>query len=113
MKNIIIGFLFFSSIFCYAEKTSDTFLVKLLKDNFGTTPYTAWVKVIEVEKKGRMMLYPTYLLTCKVKETFKGKALKNIAFFVAVEEGYKKLPIGKEYIVSLYYSKEKNFLPWG
>ena len=107
MKYFIILLLAFSCIFSYAEKKPQNFVEKLLRDNFKTNPYMAWVKVIKVEEKGRLMLYPTYLLKCEVRETFKGKVLKKIAFFCAVEEGYKKLPIGKEYIVSLFYEKKK------
>ena len=52
-------------------------------------------------------MYPTYLLTCDVLETFKGEAFNQIAFLRGVEEGYKTLPIGDEYIVSLFIN-EKN-----
>ena len=106
MRTFIIFTLVFSCFLGHAEKISPKFFENLLKSNFQETPYTAWVKVVKVEKKGRLMLYPTYLLKCEVLETFKGKSSKKVAFFRAVEDGYKKLPTGKSYIVSLFYSKK-------
>jgi hypothetical protein len=38
--------------------------------------------------------------------TFKGKQLKRIEFLRGVENGYKELPIGNEFLVSLFMNEE-------
>ena len=108
MKSIII--LTLIMIFCsngLAQESLQELQEKLLKSNIKETSYSAWVKVIDVKKKGNELLYPTYILICDVIETFKGKPFKQIEFLRGVEYGYTVLPIGNEYIVSLFIN-EKN-----
>ena len=93
---------------CFAQESLQEIQTQLLRSNFKETPYSAWVKVLDVKKKGNELLYPTYLLICDVLETFKGEQLKQITFLRGVEDGYKVLPIGHETIVSLFIN-EKNY----
>lgn len=107
MKAIIFSALFV--IFCspsFAQESLLEFQQELLRSNFNETPYSAWVKVVDVKEKGNELLYPTYLFICDVLETFKGKQLERIKFLRGVENGYKELPIGNEYIVSLFINEE-------
>ncbi|MFC1875793.1 hypothetical protein ACFL2E_00755 [Thermodesulfobacteriota bacterium] len=108
MKSIFIFvLLMIFSTPCFAQKSMQELQAHLLRSNFKETPYSAWVKIQDVKKKGNELLYPTYLLTCDVFETFKGEPLNQIAFLRGVENGYKTLPIGDETIVSLFIN-EKN-----
>ncbi len=97
---------------CFAEGPSTAqdddkqFIFDLLASNFEETPYTALVKIVEVERKGNEMLYPTYLYRCEVIETYKGKKLEKVEFLRGIEEEPKAFPIGKSYIVSLFKNKE-------
>ena len=96
---------------CFAEESStaqddEQFMLDLLASNFEETPYTALVKIVEVERKGNEMLYPTYLYKCEVIETYKGKKLERVVFLRGIEEEPKTFPIGKTYIVSLFVNKK-------
>jgi hypothetical protein len=107
MKPIIILALFI--IFCspcFAQESLQELQQALLRSNFNETPYSAWVKVTNVKKKNNELFYPTYLCICDVLETFKGKQTKRIEFLRGVENGYQELPIGNEYIVSLFINEE-------
>jgi hypothetical protein len=108
MKSIVFFVLLIVfSTPCLAQESIQERQSRLLRSNFKETPYSAWVKIQDVKKKGNELLYPTYLLTCDVFETFKGEPLDRIAFLRGVEDGYKTLPIGDETIVSLFIN-EKN-----
>ena len=91
-----------------AHESDKDFYKELLTSNYHETPYTAWVKVIRVEEEKGQHFYPTYVLTCNVIETFKGLPLKTISFFKFTEDGYQEYPIGKEFIVSLFFNPESN-----
>ena len=97
---------------CFAEESStaqnddEQFMLDLLASNFAETPYTALVKIVEVERKGNEMLYPTYLYKCEVLETYKGKQLERVEFLRGIEEEPKAFPIGKAYIVSLFETRK-------
>jgi hypothetical protein len=107
MKWITIPLLLvLSCSYCFAQESLEEIQGGLLRSNFAQTPYTAWVKITDVKEKGNELLYPTYLIICDVLETFKGKRLKRIEYLRGVEDGYKELPIGKSYIVSLFINKE-------
>jgi hypothetical protein len=112
MKRKIISLflmLFCSCSYCFAQESVEDFQEGLLRSNFAETPYTAWVRVTDVKEKDNELLYPTYLLICDVVETYKGKQFKRIQYLHGVEGGYKKLPIGESYIVSLFIN-ERNGL---
>ena len=104
--TIILLLLVMICSLCHAQESLQEFHEGLLKSNFADTPYTAWVKVIEVQKKGHELLYPTYLFICDVLETFKGQRFKRIEYLRGVEEEYKVFPIGQTYIVSLFINEE-------
>jgi hypothetical protein len=103
---IILLFLEISHSFCFAQESIPQFQKELLRSNFAQTPYTAWVKVVGIEEVGHELLYPTYLFICDVLETFKGKRFEQVRYLHGVEGGYRELPKGKEYIVSLFINKE-------
>ena len=112
--NILLFlFLFCFCSFSFAGESLEKFQAGLLKSNFNETPYTALVKITDVKKANRKLLYPTYLLICEVIETYKGKDLKQIKYLRGVEEGYKNLPTGKSYIVSLFFNTENGFYYMG
>lgn len=107
MKQIIITLLLvLACSVCHAQESLRELHEGLLKSNFAETPYTAWVKVVDVHKKGHELLYPTYLYICEVLETFKGERFKRIEYLRGVEEEYKELPIGQTTIVSLFINAE-------
>ena len=109
MKLLILFFIIIATSFpqtSLAHESQVNFYKDLLTSNYHETPYTAWVKVIEVKKKKGLHLYPTYMLTCTVIETFKGLPLKTISFLKFIEDGYQEYPIGKEFIVSLFQNPE-------
>jgi hypothetical protein len=108
MKSIfVLVLLMIFSTPCFSQESMQEPQTQLLRSNFKETPYSAWVKVLDVKKMGTELLYPTYLLICDVRETFKGKQRKQVEFLRGVEDGYKELPTGDEYIVSLFIN-EKN-----
>lgn len=107
MKSVIVMALLL--IICPSIFAQESFQVAqetLLRSNFNDTPYSAWVKIQDVKTKGNLLLYPTYLLICDVLETFRGEQLKQIQFLRGVEDGYSKLPIGDETLVSLFINEE-------
>ncbi|GBC61081.1 hypothetical protein DENIS_2041 [Desulfonema ishimotonii] len=118
MKRMMIFFLLMmlSCPFCFAKEASEQeaaqeqetehFMAGLLESNFEGTPYTALVRITDVERKGDEMLYPTFIFKCEVLETYKGKHLKRVEYWRGLEAPPQHFPIGKSLIVSLFINQE-------
>ncbi|NEO86583.1 MAG: hypothetical protein F6J87_20345 [Spirulina sp. SIO3F2] len=124
MKNIFI--LFFASILTFGcvscqkvaddshKATDNSALEHLLLSNIEETPYTAHIKVTDINKiedissdsgdSGKI----GYKVHANVIATYKGEKNEKIEYFVFLEDSSKEALTGKEFIVSLHYSEDKS-----
>ncbi len=100
---------------CAANRHSGdlSFMDRLLEDNIGQTPYTALVRVKDVniarqirDDSGRAG-YREFRVTADVLETFKGPRLPRVDYLVIVEATLQGPQPGSKFIVSLRYSPER------
>jgi len=94
--------------------SDDSFFEELLLANLQDAPYTAHVKITKTERNKESYSdsgkvgYVIFKVHADVVETFRGASYSDIEYSVFLEAPSNGPRVGEEFIVSLYYSEEKD-----